>query len=1508
MWFLDQLEPGQALYNIPLALRLTGALDVDVLRRTFAEVVRRHEPLRTTFLERDGQPLQRIHAAPAEWALPVEVLPEGATREDTLRRRMRDEAARPFDLGTGPLLRTRLLRLGAEEHILLLCMHHIVSDGWSMGVLVHEVGSLYAAFAEGRPSPLPALEVQAADFAVWQRQEGNSDGVQAHLDALRESLKDLPSLTLPSEHGLPATRTLRGASHVFTLPASLVRSLEQVGRDRDATLFMVLLAGYETLLSRYSGQDDFAVGSPVAHRTRPELEPLIGVFLNTLVLRARLDGDPRFTELLDRVRESSLSAYAHQDVPFERLVEALGAERGAERASLFQVMFALHNAPVPPPSLPGLRVALLPTAPDTSRFDVSLSLMERDGGLEGTLEYSLDLFTSATAARLASQFRVLLEAVARDATVPVSRLPMMDAEERSWVLVDWNDSGSHPFVEDTLPRCFEAHVRRAPDAVAVEHEGRTLTYGALDARANQLARHLLSLGLRPEGRVGLCLERGLDLVVGMLGVLKAGGCYVPLDPTYPQQRLTFMFQDAGLSAVVTEHSLLPSLLEQSWPTVCLDAEPDLLERYDTSAPVNATVLPGQLAYVLYTSGSTGTPKGAGVEHRSIVHLVRDTNFVRLTPEDRIAQVSTPSFDAATFEVWGALLNGARLVIIPRDITLSPPHLARKLREVGATTVLLTTALFHEVAREEPGALAALRNAFFGGDRADPRAVRSVLAAGPRGQLVNLYGPTEATVCATFHAVGALAADATVLPIGRPVARARLYVLDVHGEPVAPGVPGELFIGGEGVGRGYPGHPATTAERFVPDAFSGLPGARLYRTGDRARWRADGTLDFVGRVDAQVKVRGFRIEPGEVESALHAHPSVREAVVVVREDVPGDKRLVAYVVGHPSPDPVALRAFLAERLPAHLVPSAFVPMTALPLTPGGKLDRKALPVPEQAVSALVPAAPERLTPFQQRVAGLFRDVLHVERVGLHDDFFALGGHSLLATQLISRLRATFQVELPLRGLFTASTVARVTELVEEQLLVRTDGPRVPGLRPVSRDGELPLSFSQQRLWVLDQLQPGATPYVLLGAVRLEGSLDAEALRRALELLVERHEALRTTFVLKGNEPVQVIHSTPAWTLPVTDLGDLSPEAREASLQRLALEEAGQPFDLGTGPLLRSRLLRFGPSDHVLVLTMHHIVSDGWSVGVMVREVAAAYAAYSTGKAHGLPTLPVQYADFASWQRGWLQGDVLTEQVAWWKQQLAGAPHVLDLPIDHPRPTPRSPHGALLPVHLPRALGDRLGTLARQEGATSFMALLSVWQLLLSRYSRQEDLLVGSPIAGRNHGDVEGLVGFFVNTLVLRARVRPEDSFRALLTQVRDTTLAAYEHQDLPFEKLVEELQVARDLGRTPLVQAIFALQNAPGGTLEVPGLTLRMLEVDTATARFDLGLVLAETPDGLRGVIEYSTALFDRDTMVRLAGHLRVLMEAAVASPDVPLSQLPWLTPAERQQVLVDWNDTAHPYP
>ncbi|RKI15449.1 amino acid adenylation domain-containing protein, partial [Corallococcus praedator] len=1513
LWFLDQLEPGSTVYNVPGVLRLEGELDTAALQQALDALVRRHEVLRTTFAPGPSGPVQRI-APPAPCVferIDLESLSPSA-RELRLRSLIADHASRPFDLARGPLFRAVLVRLTAKQHALLVLTHHIASDGWSVGVMVREFAALYRAISTGEASNLPALPVQYADFAVWQRQWLQGDVLDAQLDFWRQQLADAPAaLELPTDRPRPAIQSFRGASLPVSLSAPVSRALKALAQQEGATPFMVLLASFQLLLSRYSGQQDISVGSPIANRNRAETEGLIGFFVNTLVLRARIDARASFRALLRQVKRSTLAAYEHQDVPFEKLVEALQPQRDASRSPFFQVSFALQNAHVGALELPGLSLKLHEAEATTAKFDLDLNFQETADGFTGSIGYGTDLFDASTVTRMMEHFGVLLDALCARPDAPLSTLSLLAGPERQRVLVDWNKTRATAPVDDTLPSLFESHVQRAPSAVAVEHEGQRLTYAELDSRANQLAHHLKSLGLPPEARVGLCVERGLDLMVGLLGILKAGGCYVPLEPAYPRQRLAYMFQDSGVAAVVTQQALRDSLPEHSLPTVCLDSDAPVLARQSTQATQGPRVAADQLAYVLYTSGSTGLPKGVGITHRSIVHLVRDTDYVDLGPADCMAQVGTPSFDAATFEIWGALLNGARLAVIPRDVTLSPRALAKRLKEVGATTALLTTALFHQVAREVPSAFEGMRYLFFGGEKADARAALQVLGAhGPR-HLVNLYGPTEATVCSTSQEVAGLPPDATAIPIGGPLTRMRAYVLDAHGQPVPTGVPGELYLGGVGLARGYLGQPALTAERFVPDAFSDLPGARLYRTGDRARWNAHGTLDFVGRVDAQVKLRGFRIEPAEVEAFLLQHPQVREAVVLVREQAPGDHRLVAYVVATvPEPDTAALRAFLTERLPAHMVPSAFVSLPALPLTPNGKLDRHALPAPDarSVATASTPAVPESLTLFQQRIAALFGELLNLERVGLHDDFFALGGHSLLATQLVSRVRSTFGVELPLRTLFDASTVARLTGHVEALLLSRATTPQLPPLRPVRRDADLPLSFSQQRLWVVDQLQPGGSQYNIPVAIRLEGTLDVESLRLALEHLVARHESLRTTFALKDGQPVQQVHPASTWTLPLTDLGTVPPEAREAEAHRVTAEEASASFDLGTGPLLRTRLLRLDAEHHVLLLNMHHVVSDGWSMGVLVREVAAGYAAFSTGKTPSLPPLPVQYADFAAWQRQWLQGDVLSQEVTWWKEQLAGAPRVLELLTDKPRPAMRSSRGGLLPVHLPLELTQGLLKLARQENATPFMALLALWQVLLSRYTRQEELLVGSPVAGRRHGELEGLVGFFVNTLVLRGRVRGRDSFRALLAQVRDTTLAAYEHQDLPFEKLVEELQPQRDLSRNPLVQVILALQNAPQGELKAPGLTLRPVEVENATARFDLGLLLSESPDGLRGVLEYSTDLFEPATAVRMAGHLRTLLESVVSTPEAPLSTLEWLTPPERQQLLVDWNATDAAYP
>ncbi|RKH43053.1 non-ribosomal peptide synthetase, partial [Corallococcus sicarius] len=1513
LWFLDQLEPGSTVYNVPGVLHLEGELDAAALQQALDALVRRHEVLRTTFAPGPSGPVQRI-APPAPCAferIDLESL-SASEREFRLRSLIAEHASRPFDLSRGPLFRAVLVRLDAKQHVLVVLTHHIASDGWSVGVMVREFAALYRAFTTGQSPNLPALPVQYADFAVWQRQWLQGDVLEAQLDFWRQQLAGAPAaLELPTDRPRPAVQSFRGASLPVSLNASVSSALKTLAQQEGATPFMVLLASFQLLLSRYSGQQDVSVGAPIANRNRAETEGLIGFFVNSLVLRARIDSRASFRALLRQVKRSTLAAYEHQDVPFEKLVEALQPQRDASRSPLFQVSFALQNAHVGALELPGLSLKLREAEATTAKFDLDLNFQETAEGFTGSIGYGTDLFDASTVLRMMEHYGVLLDALCARPDAPLSTLSLLAGPERQRVLVDWNATRSTVPVEDTLPCLFESHVRRAPDAVAVEHEGQTLTYAELDARANQLANHLRSLGLPSEARVGLCVERGLDLMVGLLGILKAGGCYVPLEPAYPRQRLAFMFQDSAVSAVVTQQSLRDSLPEHALPTVCLDSDAPLLARQSTQAPQGPRIAADQLAYVLYTSGSTGLPKGVGITHRSIVHLVRDTDYVDLRSTDCMAQVGTPSFDAATFEIWGALLNGARLAVIPRDVTLSPQALAKRLKDVGATTALLTTALFHQVAREVPSAFAGMRYLFFGGEKADARAALQVLGAQGPQHLVNLYGPTEATVCSTSQEVAGLPADATAIPIGGPLTRMRAYVLDAHGQPVPTGVPGELYLGGVGLARGYLGQPALTAERFVPDAFSNLPGARLYRTGDRARWNAHGTLDFVGRVDAQVKLRGFRIEPAEVEAFLLQHPQVREAVVLVREQAPGDHRLVAYVVPTaPEPDTAALRAFLTERLPAHMVPSAFVSLPALPLTPNGKLDRHALPAPDARAlaTASTPAAPESLTLFQQRIAALFGELLNLERVGLHDDFFALGGHSLLATQLVSRVRSTFGVELPLRTLFDASTVARLTGHVEALLLSRATTSQLPPLRPVRRDADLPLSFSQQRLWVVDQLQPGGSQYNIPVAVRLEGTLDVESLRRALEHLVARHESLRTTFALKDGQPVQRVHLAPSWTLPLTDLEPLPAGEREAEAHRLSAEEASTAFDLGTGPLLRTRLLRLDARLHVLLLNMHHVVSDGWSMGVLVREVAAGYAAFTTGTTPALPPLPVQYADFAAWQRQWLQGDVLDQEVTWWMEHLAGAPRVLELLTDKPRPALRSSRGGLLPVHLPLELTQGLVRLARQENATPFMALLAAWQVLLSRYTRQEDLLVGSPVAGRRHGELEGLVGFFVNTLVLRGRVRAKDSFRALLSQVRDTTLAAYEHQDLPFEKLVEELQPQRDLSRNPLVQVILALQNAPQGELKAPGLTLRPVEVENATARFDLGLLLSESPDGLRGVLEYSTDLFEHATAVRMAGHLRALLESIVAAPEAPLSTLEWLTPPERQQLLVDWNATDVDYP
>ncbi|HEX7186485.1 MAG TPA: amino acid adenylation domain-containing protein [Thermoanaerobaculia bacterium] len=1508
LWFLDRLGEGSAPYAIPSAVRLSGVLDPAVLRRTFAELVRRHESLRTTFGERGGVPFQTV-AAEADAPLPqvdLSLLP-GPRREAEMLRLAGEEARRPFDLARGPLLRNLLVRLGPEDHVLAMAMHHIVSDGWSMTVLIREIAALYEALAGDGPSPLPEPQIQYADFAVWQRERLGSERMEAEVSWWRERLAGLEPLEIPSDRPRPAVQSHRGARRRLSLSGATAARLQDLARREGVTPFMALLALWSVLLFRYSGQADIAVGAPVANRNRSELEGLIGFLVNTLVLRSDLSGRPGFRELLGRVREMTLGAYAHDELPFEKLVEHLQPERLRDRNPLFQVMCTLQNQPWPELRLGAMRIAPLELDPGVAKLDLNLTWVEQAGSLEGSLEYNTDLWDGATAQRLLRHYLALVRAVLDEPERAIGDLPLLGETERRQILMDWNRTARDYPREATVHALFEERARISGDAVAVVSGEERSTYAELNARANQLARHLRRLGVGPESVVGLAVPRSPEMVAGVLGILKAGGAYLPLDPSYPKERLARMLEDARPRALVTLERLLADLPCGPVSAVCLDRDRDALRGEDQGGLPRETAA-DNLAYVMFTSGSTGRPKGVAVPHRAVVRLVRGSEFIRLGEEEVFLQLAPLAFDASTLEIWGPLLNGGRLALAPPG-ALSLPELRREIERRAVTTLWLTAGLFHQMVEEEVEGLRPLRQLLAGGEALSVPHVQRALSTLPGCALVNGYGPTENTTFTCCHRLSAGEILSGSVPIGRPIANTRVYLLDPEREPVPAGVPGELCAGGDGLARGYLGRPDLTAERFVPDPCSGEPGARLYRTGDLARFRPDGAIEFLGRIDQQVKIRGFRVEPGEVEAALLEHPAVGACVLLARQDRPGGRRLVAYV-SPAGASAVELRSFLAAKLPAYMIPAAFVLLPELPLNPNGKVDRRALarleppaPLADTALAAAGDSVAPR-TPTELRVAAIWKDLLGFERAGLGDSFFELGGHSLLAVQLVSRLRDAFGIELPLGAVFEEPTLAKLAERVEAAHRA-APVPGAPPLLPAPRGDALPLSFAQERLWFLEQLEPGSAFYNIPSATRLSGSLRVDILRRCLDEMVRRHESLRTTFEDRKGQPFQVIAPPEATTestteSPVIDLSGLPLSLREEELRRRATGEARRPFDLARGPLFRVPLFRLSSTEHVILPNMHHIISDGWSMTIVNREMAALYEAFAAGRSSPLPELPVQYAGYSVWQRRYLQGAALEAKMAYWRERLAGVSG-LQLPTDRPRPAVETFRGRQRAVGLPAELTRKLHGLALGEGVTLFMTLLAAFQALLLRYTGQTDVPVGSPVANRYRSDIEGIIGFFANTVVLRTDLSGNPSFRELLGRVREVTLGAYAHEDLPFEKLVEELQPERDMSRNPLFQVMCVLQNQPWPAFRMGDIELSPVLIDSATAKFDLTLFWRESDGVLRGVLEHNTDLFDDSTALRFYRHYEALLRAALEDPGRPAGALPLLGDAERHQILLEWN-------
>ncbi|WP_274567611.1 non-ribosomal peptide synthase/polyketide synthase [Streptomyces spiramyceticus] len=1506
MWFLNRMEEAGAGagYNVPLALRLSGELDVDALQAALHDVADRHETLRTTFPETGGVPRQQVlEGAAGRTALRIREI-----AHDDLPATVAEVAGRTFDLTHDLPWRTELLVLSETEHVLVLVAHHIAVDGWSMGVLARDVRAAFRARLQGATADWSPLPVQYADYALWQREVlGDLDDpdslVSAQVGYWREVLAELPEeLVLPVDRTRPAVSSFIGGTVTVEVDADAHAGLVEAAQRGSATMFMVVQAALAMLLARLGAGTDIPVGTAIAGRPDSALEDLAGFFINTLVLRTDVSGDPTFAELLARVRETDLSAYAHQDVPFERLVEDLNSARSLSRHPLFQIMLAVQNDAQADASweLPGLRVRPMP-ADETvvSRFDLSVGLNElRDeqgvpAGLRGTVQYATDLFDEHTVRALADRLRHVLEQIAADPGVRISRLDVLDASEERQVIEEWNDT-ARSVSAVTLPDLFGAQVARAPGAVAVVGGDVSLTYAELDERANRVAQGLIGRGVGLEGRVGVVMDRSADLVAVLLGVVKAGAAYVPLDSGHPVERLRAVVAEAGVSVVVADREL--DGLETTAVAGLFEAEP---------VDPGLVLSPDSLAYVMYTSGSTGTPKGVAVTHGNVASFVADRSW-RDDVVERVLVQANHAFDASTYELWVPLARGGRLVLLPHGEKDAAAR-GRLIAEHGITNVHATAGLFRVLAEESPQIFAGVREVSTGGDVVSASAIRALLDAHPGLTVRSTYGPTETTAFTTQIPYSAGDVVPVSVPIGRPMDNAGTYVLDEFLRPVAPGVTGELYVAGSGLARGYDGRAGLTAERFVACPYGG----RMYRTGDLVRWTPDGQLLFEGRADDQVKIRGFRIELGEVEAVLAAHESVGQVAVIVREDQPGVKRMVAYVVpAGQEIDADLLRQYVAGKLPDYMVPTAIVQLETLPVTVNGKLDRAALPAPKfDGGEGRAPA-----TPAEEALCALFAEVLGLEQVSADGSFFELGGDSLLAMRLISKIRSELNAEVNIRELFGAPTVAGMARLVE-----RDQGVVRAGVVVRERPDVLPLSFGQQRMWFLNRLEEagGGAAYNVSLSVRLTGDLDVTAFEAALGDVADRHETLRTVFTETDGVPQQRILEGPG-SRPNLHVR----RSTHAELPGLVAAAGDRGFNLSTDLPWRVELLTLSTTEHVLVLVAHHIAVDGWSMGVLARDLWAAYKARHAGEGPDWTPLPVQYADYALWQREVL-GDpddpesLISGQLGYWRDALADITEELVLPVDRARPAVATFQGRSVRVQVAAGAHAGLVDVAERSSATMFMVVQAALAVLLSRLGAGTDIPIGTAIAGRGDSSLDDLAGFFINTLVLRTDTGGDPTFAELLARVREADLGAYAHQDMPFERLVDELNPARSLSRHPLFQIMLILQNVPRTETpwDVPGLSIEPMPVDeNVAARFDLSVNLSEQrdeqgiPAGIVGSLQYATDLFDEPTAVALAARLTQVLEQVAADPDVRISQVDVLDETERRAVLDEWNDSARPIP
>ncbi|MBW4602154.1 MAG: amino acid adenylation domain-containing protein [Calothrix sp. FI2-JRJ7] len=1522
LWLLQQ---DSSVYLTQGAIRIEGTLEIEILKSAIKQVINRHGILRTKFRRLPGI------------KIPVMTLTDSCSflwqdsdlTNDTeqvvslkIESLITEETRKVFDLEQA-VLHLHLLQLSSNEYILLVSMPALCADNWTMKNLVNEISNTYYNLIKGDKFLDEAA--QYLQFSEWQNQLfQDEDAANANEYWQKQKLSDSNTLTLPFEKNSLKKSGFEIDYLRLVIAPNVMSKLVALAQKYNTSESLVLLACWQTLIWRLTAKSDIVIGMAVERREYEELHSLMGLVATWLPIKSHLAPELHLREVIEIAQQNLDAALEWQDYFVPELLENdtnLAFPIGFE----FEQLPKKRSAADPSFSLEEYYSCI-------EQFKVKLTCTWCDDCLLADFYYDVNCFSADTIQRLTSQFHTLLDSVTKNPETPISQLEILTQSACQQLLVEFNQTHIDYPKDKCIHQLFEEQASKTPNNIAVVFEDQKLTYAELNKSANQLAYYLQKLGVEKDVVVGIATERSHLMLVAMLGILKAGGAYLPLDPTLPTESLAFRLQDAQASILLTQQGIDSiSDLKSKVPNqtlVYLDTDWEIISSENTGNPLNK-VTHENLVYVIYTSGSTGKPKGVAIEHQQLSnYLYGILEKLELPAGVSFASVSTFAADLGNTMIFPSLCTGGCLHIVSWERASDAAALAEYFRcHVIDCLKIVPSHLAALLSSGNIESILPRQLLIFGGEAAGWQLIETIQQHVPNCRIINHYGPTETTVGVLTYAVNKQKyreQKSQTVPIGKPIANTQIYVLDDNQKPVAMGVPGELYIGGKSLARGYINRPELTKERFIINPFLNFESGeftekskplnpifsqRLYRTGDLVCYLPDGNIEFLGRLDNQVKIRGFRIELGEIEATLSQYPAVQGIAVIATEEELGDRRLIAYIVPNNDERTLStqhstlindLRNFLKEKLPEYMIPSAFVVLKALPLTANGKVDRYALPAPDAVLQEKTFVVPRN--PIEEVLAGIWSQLLGVSPLSIDDDFFDLGGHSLLATQIISRIRIIFGVEIPLRQLFVSSTVAKLAVHIEAA--IASSHQQMSLISPVSRDRDLPLSFAQWRLWFFQQLEPESSTYNLLRAIRLTGVLNITALQQSFNEILRRHEVLRTTFATINGQPLQVIHPKIDLKLPIVDLTQI--QNQESTIQNFLLEEAQQSFDLAQGPLLRTTLLRLGEEEHVLILTLHHIVSDAWSTGVLVSESAALYAAFCEGKPSPLEELPIQYADFAIWQREWLQQQQLQTQLDYWKKQLQGNLPVLELKSDRPRPAIQTFAGEEYSLVLPKELSQALKKLSQQEGVTLFMTLLAAFKTLLYRYTGQTDILIGSPIANRNRAEIENLIGFFVNTLVLRTDLSDNPSFIQLLARVRDCTLSAYAHQDLPFEKLLEELQPERDTSHMPLFQVMFVLQNTPSKTLELPSLRIQPIEVKGKTAKFDLTLFIEDTEHGLIASFEYNTDLFDQPTICRLGQHFQTLLAGIITNPTQHLCELSLLTATEQQQ-LREWNSTATDY-